>query len=74
LLLHYARLKADLPGEIRRIAAFLGIVIDEQRWPMIVDHCGFDYMKANAERFARHGGSSFKGGAATFIHRGTTDR
>jgi aryl sulfotransferase len=74
LLLHYARLKADLPGEIRRIAAFLGVVIDEQRWPAIVEQCGFDYMKAHAERFAPHGGRGFEGGAATFIHRGTNGR
>ena len=31
LLLHFAELKADLPGQIRRIAAFLDIPIDERR-------------------------------------------
>jgi aryl sulfotransferase len=74
LLLHYARLKADLAGEIRRIAAFLEIPVDPQRWPAILEHCGFAHMKANAEQFAPRGGASFEGGAQTFIHRGTNGR
>jgi aryl sulfotransferase len=48
LLVHYADLKADLPGEIRRIAKFLAIEIDEATFPAIVEHCGFDYMRAGA--------------------------
>ena len=39
LLLHFADLKRDMPGEIRRIADFLDIPIDEARWPAIVEHC-----------------------------------
>jgi aryl sulfotransferase len=45
LLTHYANLKADLPGEIRRVAQFLDIEIDEETFPTIVEHCGFDYMR-----------------------------
>ena len=74
LLVHFARLKADMPGEIRRIAAFLDIPIDETRWPSIVEHCGFDYMKANARHAAPLGGAPWEGGAATFIHKGTNGR
>ncbi len=33
LLVHFNNLKADLPGEIRRIAAFLGTEINESAWP-----------------------------------------
>ncbi|MFI4974482.1 MAG: sulfotransferase domain-containing protein [Caulobacterales bacterium] len=47
LLVHYANLKADLPGEIHRIAKFLAIEIDEANFPAIVEHCSFDYMRAN---------------------------
>ena len=74
LLLHYGRLKADLPGEIRRIAAFLDIAVDEARLPAIVEHCGFGYMKTNAERVAPRGGVHFEGGARTFINEGTNGR
>src|SRR5215468_2776326 len=33
LLLHFADLKADLDQEVRRIATFLDITIDDSRWP-----------------------------------------
>ena len=74
MLLHFAALKADMPGEIRRIAAFLGVAIDEARWPAILEHCSFDYMKRNAARAAPLGGAFWDGGAQTFIHQGTNGR
>ena len=45
LLLHFNNLKSDMEGEIRRIAGFLEIDVDEATWPAIVEHCTFDYMK-----------------------------
>jgi aryl sulfotransferase len=74
MLLHFAELKADLPGQIRRIAAFLDIPIDEARFPAIVEHCGFDWMKANATRTVPLGGAPWEGGAQTFIHKGVNGR
>lgn len=74
LLLHFADLKADMEGEIRRIAAFLDITIDEARWPAIIEHCSFDYMKRNAGLAAPLGGMPWEGGAETFIHKGTNGR
>jgi aryl sulfotransferase len=74
LMLHFADLKADLPGQIRRIATFLGIEIDDGRWPAILEHCSFDYMKANAVRTVPLGGACWDGGAQTFVHKGTNGR
>lgn len=74
MLLHFARLSADLAGEIRRIAGFLGIPIDEARFPRILAHCGFDHMKAHAERVVPLGGAAFHGGAQSFIHKGIDGR
>lgn len=74
MLVHFATLKADMPGEIRRIASFLDIPIDESRWDTIVAHCGFDYMKANATASVPLGGVFWEGGAETFLHKGTNDR
>jgi aryl sulfotransferase len=74
MLVHFADLKADMPGQIRRIADFLEIDIVEERWPLIVEHCSFDYMKRNAALSAPLGGSLWKGGASTFIHKGTNGR
>jgi aryl sulfotransferase len=74
LLLHFASLKRDLPSEIRRIAAFLDIPVDESRWDSIVEHCTFDWMKAHAEQMAPGRGVNWEGGAQAFIHRGTNGR
>ena len=74
MLIHFARLKTDMPGEMRRIAAFLEIPIDEGRWPAIVEHCTFDYMKAHAQHAAPLGGVFWEGGASTFINKGTNGR
>jgi aryl sulfotransferase len=52
-LVHFQRLKDDMPGEIRRIAAFLEIPIDEAKWEAILEHCSFAYMKRHRERAAR---------------------
>jgi aryl sulfotransferase len=74
MLLHFSRLKRDLPGEIRRIAAFLDIPIDEARLPAIVEHCSFDWMKRNAGKTVPAGGTFWEGGAETFIHKGVNGR
>ncbi len=50
--LHYADLKADLAGEMRRVAGLLGIEIDEAAWPALVKAASFEDMKANADRTA----------------------
>jgi aryl sulfotransferase len=74
LMVHYADLKADLSGQMRRIAAFLDIPIDETQWDAIAEHCTFDYMKRNAEQVVPLGGQIFEGGAQTFINKGTNGR
>jgi len=74
LLLHFAELRADLPGQVRRIARFLDIPIDEVRWDAILEHCGFDYMKRHAAKSVPLGGAFWDGGAQTFVHKGTNGR
>lgn len=73
-LIHFEEMKADLPGAIRSIGAFLDIAVDEEALPRIVEHCSFDYMKAHAELAAPLGGAVWEGGAGTFIHKGTNGR
>jgi aryl sulfotransferase len=73
-LLHYNDLKADLPGEMRRIAEFLGIPVDEAKWPAIVEHCTFDYMKENAEVLSPALNELWEGGMKSFINKGTNNR
>ena len=74
LFLHFADLKRDLPGQMREIATFLEISLDEEAFAAAVRHCSFDYMKAHAEKSAPDNGRLFKGGARTFIHKGTNGR
>ncbi len=73
-LVHFNDLKADLPGEMRDIAKFLGIDIPDADWPRITDHCSFDYMKSHAERAAPLGGAVFTGGASSFFNKGVNGR
>ncbi len=74
LMLHFSELKADMPGQIRRIAEFLDIAIDPARWDAIVEHCGFEHMKANATKSVPLGGAFWDGGAQTFVHKGVNGR
>ena len=74
MLLHFNDLKADLEGSIRRIAAFLGIAVDEALLPRIVSHCSFDYMKANSAQVTPRGGIGWKNGGDTFINKGVNGR
>ena len=72
--IHFADLKRDMPGEIRRIAEFLEIPVDDNIWDSILLHCSFDYMKANATQSVPLGGAFWDGGAKTFIHKGKNGR
>jgi aryl sulfotransferase len=74
-LVHFNNLKADMPGQIRRIAEFLEIGIDEERWPDIIEHCTFEYMKSNGDKLSARMNDLFEGGLhAKFIHKGTNGR
>ncbi len=74
LLLHFEQLKEDLRGQMRRVADFLGVTIDEAKWPDMLTHCSFAYMKANATPSVPAGGVFWDGGAQTFIHKGVNGR
>ncbi len=74
LLVHFESLKRDMPGEIRRIAAFLDIAIDESRWDAVVEYCSFEWMKRNATKSVPLGGAFWDGGANVFINKGVNGR
>jgi len=74
LFVHFDALKRDMPGEMRRIAAFLDLPIKEGAWPTIVEHCGFDWMKRHADLSAPLNGALWEGGGKTFIHKGVNGR
>jgi aryl sulfotransferase len=74
LLVHFNNLKADLPAQMRKIAAFLDVRIDEARWPAIVEHCTFNYMRKTALAQSPVLNFMFREGANTFFHKGTNGR
>ncbi len=74
LPLHFAALKEDMDGQIRRIAEFLEIEVDPDKWDAIMEHCSFAYMKKHATKSVPLGGAFWDGGAQTFIHKGTNGR
>ena len=73
-LLHFANLKRDMPREIRRIAKFLDIPIDESKCEAILEHCSFEWMKKNATKSVPLGGAFWDGGAEVFINKGVNGR
>lgn len=52
LFLHYSDLTRDLDAEMRRLSAFLGIAVDEVRWPQLVQAASFSAMKSKADDVA----------------------
>jgi aryl sulfotransferase len=74
MLVHFADLKRDMEGQIRRIAEFLGIPIRDASWDAIVRHCSFEWMKKNASKSVPLGGAFWDAGAEVFIHKGVNGR
>lgn len=74
LMVHFNDLRADLPGQMRRIATFLDIEADGAHWDSIVEYCTFDWMKSHAATTAPMGGAMWAGGGETFINKGTNGR
>jgi aryl sulfotransferase len=74
LLVHFANLKRDMRGQMRRIAAFLDVSVDEATWPDILEYCSFDWMKAHATKSVPLGGAFWDAGAQVFINKGVNGR
>jgi aryl sulfotransferase len=74
LLVHYNDLKADLSGEMKRIAAFLDIKTPDDLWPKLVEAATFDAMKRQGDVLLAGVERAFRGGHETFLNKGTNNR
>lgn len=72
--IHFQKLKEDMPGEIKKLAAFLDIPINPDTWDALLEHCSFDYMKKNSVKTVPLGGILWDGGSDSFIFKGVNGR
>jgi aryl sulfotransferase len=70
--LHYDDLQADLEGQMRHLAARLGIDVEEHRWPRLVQAATFESMRARADTTVPGGGPDHWIDPAAFFSRGTS--
>jgi aryl sulfotransferase len=73
LLLHHAAISADMPRELRRVAAFLGIDLPEAAMPAVLAHCDIGYMRAHAANLPAYT-RVFERGAMSFFNVGSNGR
>jgi aryl sulfotransferase len=74
LLVHYNDLKADLQGEMARIAEFLEMDIPQEIWPELVDAATFESMQRDGEALLPGMEMGFAEGVKTFLNKGTNNR
>ena len=60
MLVHYDDLLADLPGQMRRIAAWLGIEVPAERWPALTRAATFAEMRQQARALVPNTGGVLK--------------
>ena len=74
MTIHFADMKADLEGEMRRVAKFLEVEHAEEDWPALTEYCTFDWMKSHGNLTAPLGGALWDGGSDSFLHKGENRR
>ena len=74
LMVHYNDLKADLAGQMRRIADYLAISIASEVWPTLVAAAGFEAMRHDSDTLLAQAAATFKHGAEGFFFKGTNER
>lgn len=74
LMVHYNDLKADLSGEMRRIADFLGMEIPEKIWPELVEAARFETMKKNGAEILPQASMAWDKGYERFLFKGSNER
>jgi len=73
-MVHYADLKADLAGEMARIADFLEIDTPPAVMDQLVDAARFETMKSQGEAILPDIGQFFDNGSQRFLHKGENGR
>ena len=72
ILVHYDDLKADLPGEMRRLAQRLDITVPESAWPSLERAATFEEMQEHASRLVPESGLAIWRDERRFFNRGVS--
>jgi len=59
---------------MRRVAAFVGIDVPGEIWPELASKANFESMQAESDRLLPSIELGFRGGAKSFIYKGTNER
>ena len=74
LFVFFEDMKKDLPGIVRRVAAFLGVSpLNDQELANVVLKCGFKYMQEHQDNFEMHPPHILQSDAELFVS-GSADR
>ncbi|MEP7347028.1 MAG: sulfotransferase domain-containing protein [Gemmatimonadaceae bacterium] len=74
LFVYFEDMKKDLPGIVRRVAAFLGVPpLSDQELANVVHKCGFKYMQEHQDNFEMHPPHILQSDAELFVS-GSADR
>jgi aryl sulfotransferase len=71
VLLHYGDLKADLEGQMRRLAARLGVAIHEDLWLELVRGATFEEMRSRADELVPNSTEGIWHDNARFFNKGS---
>jgi hypothetical protein len=71
-LFHYSDLKADLPGQMKRLADAVGIEVSEARVAELAKAATFDQMRARADDLVPNRRAGFWKSNTDFFHQGSS--
>jgi hypothetical protein len=72
VLLHYDDLQDDLEGEMRRLAAHLGLDVPDHRWPELVEAATFESMRGRTTVTTPNAGKGHWRDDQQFFHKGSS--
>ena len=74
MFVHFNDLLSNTADEIRRVAEYLSIRLDDDRVNDIVERVSFDRMKQDFDKILSNAAKVWHGGVAAFMHKGTNGR
>jgi aryl sulfotransferase len=74
LFVHFNDLKTDLSSEMRRVADFLGVAVEQELPPALVEAAKFEAMRRDGAALMGSRAEQFRDAAERFFNKGTNER